>query len=66
MFNDMHSTVPPKKNIIKTKELIKWMYNYSSDNQYSCELQIHTNPLSWVGVEGAQSMENRKTYFHMS
>ena len=26
--------VPPKKNIRKTKQLIEWMYNYSSDKQY--------------------------------
>ena len=27
MFNDMYFTVPPKKNIKKTKQLIEWMYN---------------------------------------
>ena len=41
------------------------MYNYSSDKQYSCELYIHTNPLSWVEIKGAQSMENCKTSFPM-
>ena len=66
MFNDMHFIVPPKKNIRKAKQLIKWMNNYSSDKQYSCELYIYTNPLSWVEIEGAQSMENWKTFFPMS
>ena len=51
MFNDMYSTVLPTKDIRKTKQLIKWMYNYSSNKQYSCELYIHTNPLSWVTNE---------------
>ena len=48
------------------KQLIKGMCNYSLDKQYSCELYINTNPLSWVRIEGAQSMENCMTFFPMS
>ena len=66
MFNDMHSTNPPQKNIRKAKQLINWMCNYNSYKQYSCELYIHTNLLSWVGIEGAQSLENWKAFFPIS
>ena len=55
-----------KKNIRKAKQLINWMYNYNSYKQYSCELYIHTNLLSWVGIEGAQSLENWKAFFPIS
>ena len=46
--------------------LVKGCGNYSLDKQYSCQSYINTNPLSWVGIECSQSMENWKTSFPMS